>query len=108
MATMLLTIKGTPIIYMGEELGMLNSKIPSALRMDPIAHAKFPVTLFQRDGERTPMEWNNQKNRGFSQGEKTWLPVGNNVSVEDQEKDQESVLNFYKQLISCRNSELAL
>ena len=96
---MLLTIKGTPIIYMGEELGMLNSKIPSALRMDPIAHAVFPVTLFQRDGERTPMEWNDQKNKGFSQSEKTWLPVGNNVSVEDQEKDENSVLSFYKQLI---------
>ena len=83
LATMLLTVKGTPIIYMGEELGMVNTKVPAALRMDPIAHASFPVTLFQRDGERTPMEWNTEANKGFSKAEKTWLPMGNNTSVEE-------------------------
>ncbi len=104
MATMLLTLRGTPLLYYGEELGMENRDPRSIDEVyDPIGKLGWPKEK-GRDGERTPMQWNADTNAGFSQA-KPWLPVtasykSHNVAVE--EKDPNSILNYYKKLIQLR------
>lgn len=110
MATMLLTLRGTPILYYGEELGMENRDPQSIEEVyDPIGKIGWPKEK-GRDGERTPMQWNAETNAGFSQV-KPWLPVtskykSHNVAVE--EKDPNSILNYYKKLIQLRRTNPAL
>ena len=62
---------------------------------------------FSRDNARTPMQWNSSKNAGFTTADKAWLPVHDDFkrcNVELEEKNPESVLNFYRKLSSLRNS----
>jgi len=64
-----------------------------------------------RDEVRTPMQWNDKKNAGFSSADKTWLPVHENfrtVNVAAEEKDENSMLGFIKNLLQLRNNHLAL
>ncbi len=110
MATLLLTTRGTPVMYYGEELGMEN-KDPERVEdvQDPIGKIGWPKEK-GRDGERTPMQWNAEKNAGFSTV-KPWLPVADNykthnVAVESKEPD--SILNFYKTLLKIRKTNAAL
>lgn len=110
MATMLLTLRGTPILYYGEELGMEN-RDPQSIEevFDPIGKIGWPKEK-GRDGERTPMQWNALANAGFSQA-KPWLPVTANFTthnVASEERDPNSVLNYYKQLIQLRRTKPGL
>lgn len=110
-ATLLLATRATPQLYYGEEIGMLTTPPERKEDVkDPVGRRSWPKDK-GRDGERTPMQWDTTRNAGFSAAEKTWLPVPpsyrtRNVAVE--EKDPNSILNFYKQLISLRRSQPAL
>lgn len=110
MATMLLTLRGTPILYYGEELGMENRDPQSIDEVyDPIGKIGWPKEK-GRDGERTPMQWSAEANAGFSQA-KPWLPVTNNFkthNVQVEVQDRNSILNYYKRLIQLRRSLPAL
>jgi alpha-glucosidase len=110
MAGMYLTLRGTPVMYYGEELGMENND-PTRKEdvKDPLGIAGWPAYI-GRDGERTPMQWNNSPNAGFSKAT-PWLPVPASYkthNVESEEKDPNSVLEFYKHLLALRHSEPAL
>jgi alpha-glucosidase len=109
-AGMYLTLRGTPIMYYGEELGMENNdpKRPEDVK-DPIGRRGWPQEK-GRDGERTPMQWSDAPNAGFTNGT-PWLPVPasyktHNVATES--KDPNSVLNFYKRLLALRHKNDAL
>ncbi len=107
-ATLLLTLRGTPFIYYGEEIGMEDTYIPKDRVMDPWGKALWPKP--GRDPARTPMQWDSSKYAGFSEVE-PWLPVNDNksfVNVKDEIKDEDSVLNFYKRLISERKNHDSL
>jgi len=105
LAMLLLTLRGTPFLYYGEEIAMQEAKLPKDMLKDPIGRRWYPLHQ-GRDGCRTPMQWNGEANAGFSLVE-PWLPVGLNISrrnVADQEKDPQSHLSFIKQLIHLRKS----
>jgi len=111
MATLLLTARGTPQMYYGEEIGMQTTppKRKEDVK-DPIGKTGWPQEK-GRDGERTPMQWDDSKDAGFSTADQTWLPVPpdyvrRNASAEAQDPD--SILNFYKRLLALRRSEPAL
>jgi len=100
-AMMLLTLPGMPFIYYGEEIGMTNVSIPPDKQMDPQR-----VEGVDRDKFRSPLQWNSQKNAGFSVKE-PWLPVSpyyKDVNIQTQLKDKMSLLNLYRQLIKLRSS----
>ena len=120
LATILLTLRGTPFIYEGQELGCTNVSWDSIDDYDDIgSHGQYNLMLqeglspaqamksvhrFSRDNARTPMQWNSNKNAGFSTG-KTWLPVNENyktVNAEVEEKNSDSVLNWYRKLAQFR------
>jgi alpha-glucosidase len=110
MAAMYLTLRGTPIMYYGEELGMENND-PKRREdvQDPIGRRGWPQEK-GRDGERTPMQWDATTNAGFSKA-KPWNPVDPrfakyNVAVEKQ--DPNSILNFYRRLLTLRHTDPAL
>jgi len=111
MAALLLTTRATPQMYYGEELGMKTT--PPARKedvRDPIGKIGWPEEK-GRDGERTPMQWNSTKNAGFSSGNKTWLPIpptSAQINVKAELRDSNSILNFYKKLISLRRTVPAL
>jgi alpha-glucosidase len=110
MAALYLTLRGTPIMYYGEEIGMKTTP-PTRKEdvKDPIGQKGWPEEK-GRDGERTPMQWNTGENAGFSKGT-PWLPVPptyetHNVAVES--KNPDSVLEFYKQVLKLRHTNSAL
>ncbi len=108
-ATLLLTLKGTPFIYYGEEIGMRNTKIKRSDIQDPFGKRFWPF-FTGRDKARTPMQWNPEENGGFSSG-KPWLPLNNDAAyrnVEIQEKDPKSLYIFYRSLIKIRKEIPAL
>jgi alpha-glucosidase len=109
-ATFLLTVRGTPILYYGEELGMENYE-PMKIEdvQDPIGKIGWPKEK-GRDGERTPMQWTDAVNSGFSEHH-TWLPVALNYpthNIFNEEKDKNSILLFYRKLIDLRRHSSAL
>ena len=109
---LLLTLRGTPFIYQGEEIGMHQVNVPKKLSKDPIRNHKIrgiPVGRFYgRDGCRTPMQWDSSPhNAGFSPDAevKPWLPISSNVreiNVKNQNTDKNSMLSFYKRLLQLR------
>jgi alpha-glucosidase len=104
LALLLLTLRGTPFIYYGEEIGMKEAKLPKSKLKDPIGLKWYPLHR-GRDGCRTPMQWEAHKKAGFSKASAFWLPVGPEVerrNVATQEGDAQSLLNFYKRLIRMR------
>jgi len=110
MAGMYLTLRGTPIMYYGEEIGMKNND-PTRKEdvKDPIGQLGWPEQK-GRDGERTPMQWNDTPNAGFTTGI-PWLPVPMTYqthNVEAEKKDPNSILNFYKNLLALRHTNPAL
>ncbi|HOX17802.1 MAG TPA: alpha-amylase family glycosyl hydrolase, partial [Spirochaetales bacterium] len=111
-AAMLLTLRGSPFLYYGEELGMLGAFPRRSDLRDPLGIATWPLRAYGRDPERTPMQWDSSANAGFTEG-KPWLPPEpgwRTRNVEAEERDPESVLSFYKALLALRRSrpELAL
>jgi alpha-glucosidase len=106
MAGLYLTLRGTPILYYGEEIGMKTTP-PTRKEdvKDPKGRTGWPNDK-GRDGQRTPMQWNSSDNAGFSKG-KPWLPVpatAKTHNVAAEEKDPDSILSFYKQLLKLRHS----
>ncbi|ELC8361773.1 alpha-glucosidase [Clostridium perfringens] len=118
--------KGTPFIYQGQELGMTNVKYHSISEYDDVKTintyneriesgvseeiALKEAWVTSRDNSRTPMQWNSSKNAGFTCG-KPWIGVNENykrINVEVEERDENSVLNFYKKLIKLKKSNEAL
>ena len=99
-AVMLFAIRGTPFIYYGEEIGMRDAEIPADRKRDPVG----------RDGCRSPMQWSDAPNGGFSSNPNTWLPCGDFkvVNVERQLNDPHSMLSLYRRLIQLRKSTPAL
>lgn len=111
LATVLLTPRDVALLYYGQELGMIDH-VPTSVDQvqDPKARRSWPKDK-GRDGERTPMQWNDGPNAGFSKASKTWLPVGDDyqtLNVAAQQKDPNSVLNYYKKLIELRRTNEAL
>jgi alpha-glucosidase len=110
MAGMYLTLRGTPIMYYGEELGMENNDpVRKEDVKDPIGIAGWP-TEKGRDGERTPMQWNDSAYAGFSPT-RPWLPVPASFkshNVASELADPASVLQFYRHLLALRHQEPAL
>jgi alpha-glucosidase len=110
-ATMLFTTRSTALMYYGEELGMVTS-VPTRKEdvKDPIGIIGWPKEK-GRDGERTPMQWNDSRNADFSTAQKTWLPVAadyKTVNVQEEMADPNSLLNWYKRLIELRRTVPAL
>jgi len=110
MGAFYLTLRGTPIMYYGEEIGMENNdpKRKEDVK-DPIGRTGWPKEI-GRDGERTPMQWTTDTNAGFSKKD-PWLPVPpsyktHNVATES--KDPDSVLNMYKKVLALRHTNEAL
>lgn len=123
-AALQLTVRGVPFLYYGEEIGMENHDIPLHEGLDPVA-ARFRVVpkrlvawmrgrgiLLNRDECRTPMQWTDGPNAGFSPaGVATWLPVhprnaGCNVAA--QERDPASLLHAYRALLALRRAHAPL
>ena len=110
MATLYLTLRGTAVMYYGEEIGMENNdpKRPEDVR-DSMGRLGWPKNK-GRDGERTPMQWNDSANGGFS-GATPWLPVDDrykSYNVETEKRDANSILNHYHALLTLRHSNEAL
>jgi len=105
-ATMLLTLRGTPFLYYGEEIGMRDIRLKRSQILDPIGRHYWPF-FKGRDGCRAPMQWEgNLPYAGFSQF-KPWLPLHPDFqerNVAGQSKDGLSLLNFYKQVIALRRA----
>ena len=104
---LLLTLRGTPTIYYGDELGMEDGDIPLGKLVDP-AEINAPGLGLGRDPERTPMQWDDSPNAGFCKAEiEPWLPVSDNyqqVNVADQRQKNNTMLNFTRELITLRQS----
>ncbi len=110
MGAFYLTLRGTPIMYYGEEIGMQNND-PTRKEdvKDPIGRTGWPQEK-GRDGERTPMQWNDAPNAGFSQAT-PWLPVPSSFhthNVASEAQDPNSVLNLYKRVLALRHTNEAL
>jgi alpha-glucosidase len=105
----MLTLRGTPTMYYGDEIGMHDVKIPPEQAHDPVEKA-FPGRGFGRDPARTPMQWAARRNAGFSTA-RPWLPVADDaeqVNVEKQKGDDGSMLAFYRRLLKFRQDEAAM
>ncbi len=110
MAGLYLTLRGTPIMYYGEEIGMENNN-PKRKEdvQDPIGKLGWPKQK-GRDGERTPMQWNDTPNAGFTTGI-PWLPIPVSYrthNVASEVKDSNSILVFYQKLLALRHQNRAL
>ncbi len=110
MAALYLTLRVTPIMYYGEEIGM---KTTPPMRQedvkDPIGRKGWPKEK-GRDGERTPMQWDDSENAGFTKGT-PWLPVPPTYkthNVANESKDPDSILEFYKSVLKLRHTNDAL
>jgi glycosidase len=127
-ATLLLTLRGTPFLFQGDEIGMTNYPFESveeirdaqtlghveaameAGRIDGFDDARETVRRQSRDNARTPMQWDDSEHAGFTDGE-PWLPVNPNhteVNVERSLDDPDSVLAYYRRLIDLRGESETL
>lgn len=110
MAAMYLTLRGTPIMYYGEEIGMQNNDPKRREDVkDPIGRRGWPKEK-GRDGERTPMQWSDDPNAGFTTGV-PWnaIPASyHTYNVAGELKDPNSILNWYKGLLALRHTDPAL
>lgn len=108
-AAMLLTLRGTPFLYQGEEIGMRDIHLSRSEIQDPVGKRYWPIPV-GRDGGRSPMQWNASEHAGFTTG-KPWLKVHKNAltrNVEAQQTDPNSLLNFYKSLLRIRKENPVL
>ena len=119
LAAMYMLQRGTPFIYQGQEIGMTNNPLPSLdMYKDVMTHnnarilskllpKKKVMEIIQRstrENSRTPVQWSDEKNAGFSSAE-PWFPINDNyhyVNVATQEEDPDSLLNFYRRLLRFR------
>jgi alpha-glucosidase len=110
MAALYLTLRGTPILYYGEEIGMKSTPPTRKEEVkDPKGRTGWPKDK-GRDGERTPMQWSEGENAGFTNG-KPWLPVPQTAkthNVAAEQKDPQSILSFYKDVLKLRHANKEL
>jgi alpha-glucosidase len=108
---MLLTLRGTPTLYYGDELGMRDVPIPPERAQDPWGKL-VPGLNLGRDPQRTPMQWSAAPNAGFCPEDATpWLPVADDhrdVNVEAQRRDPRSMLALTRALLALRRATPAL
>jgi glycosidase len=108
-AVLLLTLRGTPYLYYGDELGMKQRSVSGLDARDPWGSA---VEWLSRDGCRTPMQWTAERGAGFTTPEaRAWLPITDDfgtVNVESQLSDPDSILNMYRRLLALRRESEAL
>jgi alpha-glucosidase len=106
-AMLLLTLRGTPTIFYGEEIGMTDVPIPPDAVQDP-AEKREPGKGLGRDPERTPIPWDGSAGHGFTTG-RPWLPFGDQgTDVAAQRADPQSMLSLYQALIALRRRSPAL
>jgi len=106
-AMLLLTLRGTPTIYYGDEIGMEQVPVPAGRTRDPI---ETTIPSLGRDGCRTPMQWDSTPNAGFSSAE-PWLPLSSTfreTNVASQRDDAASLYQLVRRLIRLRRSSPAL
>ena len=122
LATMYFMLRGLPFIYQGQEIGMENLRFQSIDQVDDIStideyhvaknaglsekEALSCISRYSRDNARTPVQWNDSANAGFTSGN-PWLPLNPNykeINVASQENDPDSLLSFYKELITLRKN----
>ncbi|WP_075720740.1 alpha-glucosidase [Roseburia sp. 499] len=122
LGTVSILLRGIPFIYQGQEIGMQNAVWNSIEEYDDIStkdqyHIAREAGLsdeealevcgrMSRDNARTPVQWSDKENAGFTTGT-PWLKVNSNykeINVESQEKDADSVLNYYRKLVALRKS----
>ena len=123
LATLSVLLRGIPFLYQGQEIGMTNCLMESVESYNDIGTIDYYHHLLKqglseqealllceqesRDNTRTPMQWSDQRNAGFTKGI-PWMPVNRNfvwLNVNAQEKEYGSILNFYKRLLAFRKSE---
>ena len=123
LGTISVLLRGLPFLYQGQEIGMQNCPMDSIEEYDDIStHGEYQLALSaglteaealkvcylnSRDNARTPMQWDNTENAGFTSG-KPWLKVNPNyktLNVKEQLSDEDSVLSYYKKLLALRKSE---
>jgi oligo-1,6-glucosidase len=126
LTTFIMSMRGTPYYYFGDEIGMNNIKFDKVEEYNDIElHTNYAqvkakggdlkrflegMKISSRDNGRTPMQWKNSLNGGFSMG-KPWLKVNPNyasVNVENQEKDPNSILNYFRKMVQLRKNEPTL
>lgn len=124
--TFLLTMRSTPYIYNGDELGMRNIRFENIEDYQDIEIKNWYKLLktqgenlnsymegwklTARDNGRTPFQWNNKKNAGFTNG-KPWLPINNDytlINLSAEETDSDSVLNYFRKMINLRKNNPVL
>jgi alpha-glucosidase len=108
-ATLLLTLRGTPYMYYGEEIGMRELSLKRSELQDPVGKRYWPINK-GRDGCRTPMQWDASEFAGFSQAE-PWIRVNPDHlsrNVQLQKTHENSLLNFYKKMLRVRKGTPAL
>jgi alpha-glucosidase len=108
-AMLLLTLRGTPTIYYGDEIGMQQVAIADEMAHDPVAH-NLPGLGLGRDGCRTPMQWDAGRYAGFSQVE-PWLPLEQHYqerNVAALQADATSIYQLHRRLIALRRQHRAL
>jgi alpha-glucosidase len=110
MFALLISLKGTTLIYQGEELGLPQAKLARAQLRDPVGDLYWPYSG-GRDGCRTPMPWSRtEPNLGFSTGQ-PWLPLAaehRGLTVDVQQADPDSPLNFARAMIALRKASPAM
>jgi len=126
LATLLMTLRGTPYVYQGDEIGMTNVKYPSIEHYDDIETRNAwkeaeeenkdmdvflkAIHIQSRDNARTPLQWDASKFAGFSTT-KPWIDVNENynkINVELQQDNSDSILNYYREIIRIRKNNLTL
>lgn len=126
LATLLMSLRGTPYVYQGDEIGMTNVKFDNLADfrdVEALNHIKVlesegenpldhidNLNQMGRDNVRTPMQWSDSLNAGFSAGD-PWIKVNHNypdINVEDQERSTQSILNFYRKMIQFRKDNPTL
>lgn len=109
LAALLLTAKGTPFLYYGDEIGMKNGNIARHELRDPVGVRFWPLTV-TRDVARTPMLWSSAQHAGFSAA-KPWLPVNDDFrerNAATQAQDPHSILSWHRTLLDLRNRRTEL
>ena len=127
LGTLYFLMKGTPFIYQGQEIGMTNVQFPTIEDYDDVSmrnyyeqerskgrpHNEIMEVIWTqgRDNSRTPMQWTNEANGGFSTADQTWLKVNPNfkdINVHMQRKNSKSILTYYKKMIELRKNSKTL